>query len=565
VGGNIEVCDCCAIIDAQGFIFSRFRCGEFVETCKLPEYSEEKRSYIDAVCEHSFPDKIMYTKALSGVMRDLEARHLDTHLSGPKGCGKSVIVVSLFYILNIELCVFLNPWSFSNFNQVERLYGSRTAQEDELMYVQRLMKTRKYLLLDFGSQVDDYEGLKFLIRLWNPLAQNYAKVVALSSGYKLTYSNPDISKPLSFLYNKVLLREYRTLNKLTITGFTNEEADTFITNQTELDKVEVKKLGGTNPFLLTLACNCATLQIYADRVKEQIHYFFMHNLWIFQDDDSVSKYFANCNWEVGREYLFLVLQNMEFTLDQLKDFQQSWLHKSQLTIDVDEKRKRFNFPTVGNVLLPLIRAFCYKFVSIQKLAAKNRAVAAFACEELFITFLKKNLTLPVIVSSIHNFKCESLALSLTSCVPYEGTNFIKGIVYELYAFHPAIDFVGYLDANDSSHGFLVCLQLSLSRYAHHEKKLNHIIQHAPKKSHLSQGETTAQNLLTHYSLRATHLFGNEIPSVLFLYASPKENEALISDLIHEIKTKLSQYIPCFHFYVGVVEKSILQSIEQQWF
>jgi len=67
--------------------------------------------------------------------------------------------------------------------------------------------------------------------------------------------------------------------------------------------------------------------------------------------------------------------------------------------------------------------------------------------------------------------------------------------------------------------------------------------------------------LHHYSSWAIYLFGDKIPFVLFLYASPIEDEALIPDLIHEIKTSLRQYSMYFHFYVGVVEKCILQSLE----
>ena len=71
-----------------------------------------------------------------------------------------------------------------------------------------------------------------------------------------------------YLYDK---NEENRCNKLTITGFTNEKADTFITNQTKLNKVEVR-LGGTNPFLLTVTRNCATLQEYKSRVKDHIQF-----------------------------------------------------------------------------------------------------------------------------------------------------------------------------------------------------------------------------------------------------------------------------------------------------
>ena len=79
----------------------------------------------------------------------------------------------------------------------------------------------------------------------------------------------------------------------------------------------------------------------------------MHNLWIFQDDDLVS---TKCDWEMGREYLFLVLLDMEFTLDQLEDFEESWLHRSQLTIDVDLMwMRRDSISNCGKLVTTLIK------------------------------------------------------------------------------------------------------------------------------------------------------------------------------------------------------------------
>jgi len=180
VGGSIEVFDCCAIIDVvsrsqtTGFDLTlisqsamplfpgtlllffcvgagkvvvwlyetiidahlnlgfRVRCGEFVKACQLLEYSEEKKSYIDSVFA-TCPGEIMYTKTLKDVITDPGEGHLDLCLSGPKGCGKSVILASLLYILSTTACVYLSPWSFSSFKNVERLYGRRRSEEDGII------------------------------------------------------------------------------------------------------------------------------------------------------------------------------------------------------------------------------------------------------------------------------------------------------------------------------------------------------------------------------------------------------------------------------------------------
>ena len=51
-------------------------------------------------------------------------------------------------------------------------------------------------------------------------------------------------------------------------------------------------------------------------------------------------------------------------------------------------------------------------------------------------------------------------------------------VYELYCYHPAIDFVGYLESGATN--YLIFMQLSLSVYSQH-KKLCGILSNTPKK------------------------------------------------------------------------------------
>ena len=135
---------------------------------------------------------------------------------------------------------------------------------------------------------------------------------------------------------------------------------------------------------------------------------------------------------------------------------------------------------------------------------------------------------------------------------------MKGILYEVYTYHPAIDFVGYLQSDDGSYEFLVCLQLSLSCYANHNEKLSDVLCHAPKKCYLVPEEPCNINMLQFYSSRAAHLYPEGKPSVLFLYISPFESERLLPDLQAEMMTKLNQYSFSFDIYVGTAPKDSIE-------
>ena len=200
---------------------------------------------------------------------------------------------------------------------------------------------------------------------------------------------------------------------------------------------------------------------------------------------------------------------------------------------------------------------CVPFV--QELALTNRSVGGFVCEKEFISYIHKSKTLLVVVKSLQNSKeSRSLNLSLTGSLCFEGDNFMRGILYELYAYHPAIDFVGYLQSDSCDCDFLVCLQISLSRYTNHTGKLSDIIRNVPRKCYLSSQEPSNMNMLQFYSSRAKHLYGERKPSVLFLYISPFESESLMPDLQREMMTTVNQYSHSFDFYVGVAVKNSLE-------
>ena len=522
----------------------------------MPGYCDDERRYIDAVRDYTLPDEIIYTEALSSVMTDIIDGHREIIFSGPKGCGKSIIAAVLFLILSKDCCVYLTQHSYEYIEHVRELYQGRK-MADPFMYVRNLLNQRKYLILDFGTAPTDASSLRFMLNAYNIFGQ-FTKVIALSSGYNMAEVNPRFKLEIRKLYYQISVYvEQRSFNPITITGFTNDEATTFIEHcGTKLDKGEITKLGGTNPLLLSLAPSCETINQYSVRVQRRMQVFLTQNLPIFSDVKSFSDYFNTCNWEVGRLYIYLVLQDQQFTSKQLEDYEDTWLCMNHLLIDVDDKKKKFNFPGLGKLLVSLMRKFLPEVPNVQQLALTNHSVGGFVCKQQFISYIHQCQTLLIVVKSLQNSKepiC--LNLSFTGSLCFEGDDFMKGILYELYAFHPAIDFVGYLKSDSCD--VLVCLQISLSSYAKHSAKLSDVIRHSPRK-YLREGEEPSVSLLQFYSSRAAPLFieGGK-PSVLFLYLSPLENERLIPHLQEEIMTTLKQASHSFDFYVGVVATNSL--------
>ena len=286
----------------------------------MPGYCDDKRIYIDAVRDFTLPDKIVYTEALSDVMRDISEGHRDICVTGPKGCGKSIIAAVLFLILSKDCCMYLTQSSCESIAYIRQLYQEYTTT-DPSMYVRNLLKKRKYILIDFGTCPTNGSALDFLLKIWKTFGE-FTKVISLSSGYEMASSNRHFPKEIHKLYSQISFTvQQQIFNVITITGFTNEEAARFIGQIMELDKDEITKLGGTNPLLLSLAQGCHTIHEYSNTVHIAMQSFLSDNLTIFSDVKSVSGYFTTCQWETGCLYIYLVLQDEEFTSNQLRDYE----------------------------------------------------------------------------------------------------------------------------------------------------------------------------------------------------------------------------------------------------
>ena len=154
---------------------------------------------------------------------------------------------------------------------------------------------------------------------------------------------------------------------------------------------------------------------------------------------------------MGRHCLHIAMQDQEFSADLYKRFKASWLcHNHILFVNKEGLTLRFNFPTIGQKLVKLLRSFVCED-SVQTLAFTNPNVGGFALEKIFMEYILKEGRIAVMINSASGQAAsESVILNTAIVVPFDNAIFVKNTVYELYSCHPIIDYVGYLECMNKS-------------------------------------------------------------------------------------------------------------------
>jgi len=318
---------------------------------------------------------------------------------------------------------------------------------------------------------------------------------------------------------------------------------------------QVKKIGGTNPLLLSKLQGAGNEKEFSRRVEKEVRFFLTDNLSVMVDPTTVAQFFDFYKWDTGRLYILLALQCKTFTDTQRRQYRDTWLHDNHILIEKVDGTVKFNFPSLGECLVQLMRVLLPNIPRVQELAHRNPSVAGPVCEKVFIDYIQRNSHLQVVINSLcvqqqQQQKHSVIKLCLNGVLHFEGEDLLEGIIYELYNCHPAIDFVGYIPSKSGSK-YLVFIQLSLSSYGNHKSKFEHILTTVPKKELLKPTDVRV-NLLTYYSSRSNCHSSSAKVNVLLLYVSPKEKTSLIECLQHRLRSTYNQYSHLFNFYVGVV-------------
>ena len=533
-------------------------------------------------------------------------------LTGPKGIGKSVTTAVLFLLMqSITPCLYLTQDSFKYPKYFEmfvhnHIKGHCSDSEDrclkvlsdlsargvEVVTIQEIITlavgTGKevFAFLDFGTirgSAGDgkyFKGLMDIVRTYCPI--QFTKVVCISSGFRMGKLNSRFSYHLQQICRDLENFVDGSFCELVLTGYTEIEAENAIrASRTSIHIDDVKKIGGTNPLLLSKLNDVSQLanfteamckhqsvvsklqfqnplSEYSHRVQNEVKFFLAHNLSVISDATSFKELLQFHQWETGRHYILLTLQCREFTDTDIINYKSTWLCQNHILIPLSGNRFKFNFPGLGEILIEAMRDLLPTIPNIQHLAIDNHSVAGLVYEQIFIHFIKRQGKLEVICSSLVGEKdvvCYNFSSS--TVLRFCGRPLLDDVLYDLYTAHPAIDFVGYLKSHLGPR-YLVFIQMSLSTYQQHKSHFDDIIRTVPKNELLEKDDVHT-NLLQYYSKRIQNVRDGKA-NVLLLYISPRESQDLIDTLRHQLKSALGQYSVAFTFYVGVATENVINSI-----
>ena len=288
------------------------------------------------------PTPVIYfvCESLHKVVNVVDEGYFEVVLTGPKGIGKSVTTAVLFLLMqSITPCLYLTQDSFKYPKYFEmfidgHIKGHCSDSEDrclkvlsdlsargvEVVTIQEIITlavdTGKevFVFLDFGTirgTAGDgkyFEGLMDIVRTYCPI--QFTKVVCILSGFRMGKLNSRFSYHLQQVCRDLESFVDDSFCELVLTGYTEIEAENAIrASRTSIHIDDVKKIGGTNPLLLSklnVVSHLANfteamskhqsvvsklqfqnpLSEYSHRVENEVQFFLAHNLSVISDATS---------------------------------------------------------------------------------------------------------------------------------------------------------------------------------------------------------------------------------------------------------------------------------------
>lgn len=234
-------------------------------------------------------------------------------------------------------------------------------------------------------------------------------------------------------------------------------------------------------------------------MNNEVDKFLFDNLTVISKTGTFAEFFKYKKWETGRLYNLLAMQGREFTDEQVKKFEMTWLYEQQILINTSTNCMKFNFPTLGPALVDSFRRLLTPLPTVQQLAYTNDSVMGFVFEQRFMDHCNREEKLNVMISRLGEEQpldyLESENLYICTVVQFDGSNLVRNILHDLCCSHEAVNLVGYVQSVSTSRCFLVFLQLSLSRYTGHKGKLDDLIRTAPNKMYVNEASEQQLNIL----------------------------------------------------------------------
>ena len=516
-----------------------------------------------------------------------EERHVS--LEGPKGCGKTFIVVVMFILfwVNKKPCLFLSPKSFEQ-NESCKTYFRAVVDAN---YV--CGDDNKRLILD---QLDNYnikEAVDILIRTF-PNKKHLMIFADLSLVHSMDKAHLliDILKQYGFMARILLslssgIRHYtnldhtkvETLHKFLVqfhginitTGFTDDEASKYIEKRKfQFTLNQVRHISGTNPFLLSLIRDSDTIDTYQSTLDTYFKRVLITNLkCLGLNVNTIEEYFLNEEMLKCRLFAYYAIREDSLTGTEIAKYEHTWLRKYNLTVldkvpfkevtedskddseDVPEVKEiiknnakkqilRWNFPIMGTLFIEILTNFVTQSIPecVAKCCDNVPSFAGFWYEVLFFKHHQGSQTTIIVDYTDLNSNKGSLQLDVGGVAKlnpqWSESEPKPNVLFELRANHPIVDAVGLLKGSDGKQ-WLVFIQVSLIAYKDHRSLID--LFHRPPK-----GAPVHQNISYFSHYRRLFKLPYEYPNVLILYISPKEKPSdspleKLKEEITNLKTK----------------------------
>ena len=324
---------------------------------------------------------------------------------------------------------------------------------------------------------------------------------------------------------------------ITFQNFTEEQArqyiETFAT-ESAIDAIDdFKVMTNFNPMLLNVAMTVPKGYGFQDRqvvaVRTAVTDYVASTLAVPQQIADLNLF----NYKLGRtnEFLYYAKTNHNLLKSEYQSFLESWVYQEGhcyiTSFGTDNFNIALNFPRSDEMISQQI-ARVVRMKSPLDFHCNDATLLGCQLEFEFTTACQQSPKFAI----THGGRTSTFTISACLNIENMSEALNMGVLYKLYASHPAIDFVGQFETDNSV--YLLMIQVSLSTYVNHKSKVCHLTH-----TYQNYKEFVKMTVLQYYKSIA-----NTNAIVLFVYVSPQEMD-VPSSLVRQISDRSLDITPGF--------------------
>jgi len=263
---------------------------------------------------------------------------------------------------------------------------------------------------------------------------------------------------------------------ITFQNFTQEQAlkyiETFEGKEFDID--EFKVMTNFNPMLLKVAMNVPTGNFRRLRqlsaVRNAVNSYVASTLALPRQIKDLNLF----DYKLGstNDFLYYAKTNHHLLIStKYTSFLDSWLfqegHRYITSSDTDKFYIALNFPRSDELISKEISRIV-RMKSPLEFHCDDPTLLGCQLEHEFFTACQQHPKFAI----THGNQTSTFTISACRNIGDIGQPLSMGVLYKLYSSHPAIDFVGQFEINNSV--YLLMMQVSLSLYVNHKSKVWHL-------------------------------------------------------------------------------------------